>query len=124
MQFSSTDWIEDRCYDHNFLRFLPIFGKKIGVFLRNQCYDQKLAYFSFVLSPKRQFFRRIFRRKYFKNHNIGPGFVSHKCYLHETQILCRAASRSVAQRRAASRKMTRNNPIVVRHRATGISLFA
>jgi hypothetical protein len=21
-----------RCYDHNFLRFLPIFGEKIGVF--------------------------------------------------------------------------------------------
>jgi hypothetical protein len=28
-----------RCYDHNFLRFLPIFGEKIGVFLKNQCYD-------------------------------------------------------------------------------------
>jgi hypothetical protein len=25
-----------RCYDHNFLRF---FGEKIGVFLKNQCYD-------------------------------------------------------------------------------------
>jgi hypothetical protein len=32
-----------RCYDHNFLRFLPIFGEKIGVFLKNQCYDQNLA---------------------------------------------------------------------------------
>jgi hypothetical protein len=29
-----------RCYDHNFLRILPIFGEKIGVFLKNQCYDQ------------------------------------------------------------------------------------
>jgi hypothetical protein len=29
-----------RCYDHNFLRFSPIFGEKIGVFLENQCYDQ------------------------------------------------------------------------------------
>jgi hypothetical protein len=28
-----------RCYDHNFLRFFPIFGEKIGVFLENQCYD-------------------------------------------------------------------------------------
>jgi hypothetical protein len=28
-----------RCYDHNFRRFLPIFGEKIGVFLKNQCYD-------------------------------------------------------------------------------------
>jgi hypothetical protein len=62
----------DRCYDHNFLRFSQIFCEKIGVFLKNQCYDQNFAYFSFVLSQKRQFFRRIFRRKYLKNHNIGP----------------------------------------------------
>jgi hypothetical protein len=27
------------CYDHNFLRFLTIFGEKNGVFLKNQCYD-------------------------------------------------------------------------------------
>jgi hypothetical protein len=26
----------DRCYEHNFLRFLPIFGKKFGAFLKNQ----------------------------------------------------------------------------------------
>jgi hypothetical protein len=32
-----------RCYDHNFLRFSTIFGKKIGVFLKNQCYDQNFA---------------------------------------------------------------------------------
>jgi hypothetical protein len=49
-----------RCYDHNFLQFLPIFGKKIGIFLKNQCYEQKFAYFSFVLSQKRQFFFAIF----------------------------------------------------------------
>jgi hypothetical protein len=29
-----------RCYDHNFLRFSTILGEKIGVFLKNQCYDQ------------------------------------------------------------------------------------
>jgi hypothetical protein len=57
-----------RCYDHNFLRFLPIFGEQIGVFFKNQCYDQNFALFSFVSSQKRHFFRR----KYFKNHNIGP----------------------------------------------------
>jgi hypothetical protein len=64
--------IRGRCYDHNFLRFSSIFGEKIGVFLKNQCYDQNFAYFSFVLDQKRQFFRWIFRRKYLKNHNIGP----------------------------------------------------
>jgi hypothetical protein len=31
------------CYDHNFPRFLTIFGEKIGVFLKNQCYDQIFA---------------------------------------------------------------------------------
>jgi hypothetical protein len=31
------------CYDHNFLQFLTIFGEKIGVFLKNQCYDQIFA---------------------------------------------------------------------------------
>jgi hypothetical protein len=51
---------------------LTIFGEKIGVFLKNQCYDQNFAYFSFVLSQKCQFFRQIFWRKYLKNHNIGP----------------------------------------------------
>jgi hypothetical protein len=28
--------------------------------------------FNFVLSQKRKFFHKIFRRKYLKNHNIGP----------------------------------------------------
>jgi hypothetical protein len=34
-----------RCYDHNILRFLTIFGEKIGVFLKNQCYDQNFCIF-------------------------------------------------------------------------------
>jgi hypothetical protein len=32
-----------QCYDHKFLQFFLIFGEKIGVFLKNQCYDQKFA---------------------------------------------------------------------------------
>jgi hypothetical protein len=44
-----------RCYP-NFLRFLPIFGEKNGVFLKNQCYDQIFAQLRFVSSKKRQFF--------------------------------------------------------------------
>jgi hypothetical protein len=35
--------LNGRCYDHNFLRFLTIFGEKIGVFLINQSYDQFFA---------------------------------------------------------------------------------
>jgi hypothetical protein len=61
-----------RCYDHNFLRFLPIFGEKNGIFLKYQCYDQLFSKFSFVSSQKRHFFRKIVWRKYLKNHNIGP----------------------------------------------------
>jgi hypothetical protein len=52
------------------------FRRKNWRFLKNQCYDQNFAKFSFILSQKRQFFRWIFWRKYFKNHNIGPWFVS------------------------------------------------
>jgi hypothetical protein len=51
---------------------ITIFGEKIGVFLKKQCFDQNFAQFSFVLSQKRNFFRRIIRQKYFKNQNIGP----------------------------------------------------
>jgi hypothetical protein len=39
---------------------LTIFGEKIGVYLKNQCYDQIFEKFSFVLSQKHQFFRRFF----------------------------------------------------------------
>jgi hypothetical protein len=70
-----------RCYDHHFLRFLPIFGEKIGVFLKNQCYDQNFAYFSFVLRQKRQIFRWIFWRKYLINHNIGPWSQSYDFWI-------------------------------------------
>jgi hypothetical protein len=52
-----------RCYDHNFLRFLPIFGEKIGVFSKNQCCDQLFS--KFVLSQKRQFFSPNFSAKIF-----------------------------------------------------------
>jgi hypothetical protein len=63
-----------RCYDRNFLRFLTLFGEKIGVFLKNQCYDQNFSKFSFVSSQKAQFFRKNFRRKYFKIITSVPNF--------------------------------------------------
>jgi ABC-type uncharacterized transport system fused permease/ATPase subunit len=55
-----------------FCDFRQFSAKKIGVLPKYQCYDQLFSKFSFVLSQKRQFFRKKFRRKYFKNHNIGP----------------------------------------------------
>jgi hypothetical protein len=58
-----------------FSAIFPNFRRKNGVFIKYQCYDQFLTKFSFVFSEKRQYFRKIFRRKYFKNHNIGPWFL-------------------------------------------------
>jgi hypothetical protein len=49
-----------RCFDHNFLQFSTIFSEKFGAFLKNQCCDQQIALFSFVLSQKRQFFAEFF----------------------------------------------------------------
>jgi hypothetical protein len=33
INFTPKSW--GQCYDHNFLQFLTIFGKQIGVFLKN-----------------------------------------------------------------------------------------
>jgi hypothetical protein len=53
---TKTGFARGRCYNHNFLRFLTIFGKKS-------------AFFS-----KTNVMLIFFQRKYLKNHNIGPGF--------------------------------------------------
>jgi hypothetical protein len=67
-----------RCCDHNFLRIFLIFGEKMAFFLNTNVIINFYSKFSFVLSQKRQFFRKIFRRKYLKNHNIGPRWVCEK----------------------------------------------
>jgi hypothetical protein len=60
-----------RCYNHNFRRFSTFFGGKIGVFLKNQCYDQMFAKkTSRSLSKKLLFFAKCFGENNF-NHNIG-----------------------------------------------------
>jgi hypothetical protein len=51
---------------------ITIFGKKIGVFLKYQCYDQLLQNLALFWVKNANFFRKNFRRKYFKNNNIGP----------------------------------------------------
>jgi hypothetical protein len=45
---------------------LTIFCEKIGVFLKNQYYDQNFAQFSFVLSQKRQFFAEFSAKIFLK----------------------------------------------------------
>jgi hypothetical protein len=68
---SSPRRLWGRCYDLNFLRFLQISAKKLAFFSKTMLFSnfsKSIRHFS----EKRQFFRQIFRRKYFKNHNIGP----------------------------------------------------
>jgi hypothetical protein len=64
-----------RFYDHNFMRFFPIFGEKF--FLEYQCYDQLFSKFSFVLSKITPIFSQNFSAKIFKNHNIDPWSRNH-----------------------------------------------
>jgi hypothetical protein len=65
-------WIRGRCCDHNFLRFLPIFGEKMAFFSKTNVMIKFLHNIALFWVKKRQFFRNFFRRKYFKYHNIGP----------------------------------------------------
>jgi hypothetical protein len=64
--------IRGRCYDHNFLRFPPIFGKKwrfskIPMFWST--FFQNLALF---WVKNANFFAKFFGENILKNHNIGP----------------------------------------------------
>jgi hypothetical protein len=49
-----------RYYDHNFLRFSTILGEKIGVFLKNQCYDQFFQNLALFLVKNANFFAGFF----------------------------------------------------------------
>jgi hypothetical protein len=65
-----------RCYDHNFLRFFPIFCEKLAFFSKTNVMINFFSYNLTLLWVKNaNFFAIFFRRKYFKNHNIGPWFV-------------------------------------------------
>jgi hypothetical protein len=75
-KFKTSAWCEQgSMLWSQFSAIFANFRRKNWRFLKNQCYDQNFAKFSFILSQKRLFFRWIFRRKYFKNHNIGPRYL-------------------------------------------------
>jgi hypothetical protein len=61
-------------------QFSAIFSKKLAFFLNTNVMINFFSEFSFVLSQKRHFFRKMFRRKYLKNHNIGPRIASFSWY--------------------------------------------
>jgi hypothetical protein len=59
---------------HNFLRNWQFSAKKLAFFLKNQCYDQHFALFSFLLSQKLQFFAELFREIILKIITYVPDF--------------------------------------------------
>jgi hypothetical protein len=61
-----------RCYDHNFLRFLPIFGEKMAFFSKTNVMIKNYHNLALFWVKNANFFAISFRRKYFKSHNIGP----------------------------------------------------
>jgi hypothetical protein len=67
-----------RCFDHNFLQFLPIFGEKNGVFLKNQCYDQIFENWALFWVKNANFFAKFFGENISKIITSVPGdFVFH-----------------------------------------------
>jgi hypothetical protein len=85
--FAASSAIEraarDRCYDHNFLRFLPIFGNNIGVFSKTNVMINFLAktsinfenIFAETLSKKLAFFTQCFGENIFKIITSVPGIL-------------------------------------------------
>jgi hypothetical protein len=81
--FGSTSLTErgnetwERCYDHNFMRFLPIFSDKIGVFLKNQCHDNFFsAKLPFVGVKNANFFDKFFCKFFFTIKTSVPAHFS------------------------------------------------
>jgi hypothetical protein len=61
-----------RCFDLNFLRFLPIFGKKIGGFLITNVTIKFLQKLATVCTKNANILPKFQGEIFFLNHNIGP----------------------------------------------------
>jgi hypothetical protein len=62
-----------QCYDYNFQQFFTIFDEKIGVLLKNQCYDPFFQKLAVVLSKSANFFADFFAENIFKIITSVPG---------------------------------------------------
>jgi hypothetical protein len=62
-----------RCYDHNFLRFSPIFGETIGVFIKNRWMIKFLQKLAVVKEKNANFFAKCFGENIFKILTSVPG---------------------------------------------------
>jgi hypothetical protein len=68
MGYILSDFFTNSSGGPQFSAIFDNFGEKIGFFSKTNVMIKILHNLAFVLSQKRQFFRR----KYLKNHNIGP----------------------------------------------------
>jgi hypothetical protein len=69
---TAGSWPGGRCYDHNFLRFLPNFGEKMAFFLKTNVMVQMFQKLKPLWTKNANFFANFFRKNIFLNHNIGP----------------------------------------------------
>jgi hypothetical protein len=60
-------------FDHNFLRFSAIFGKKLAFFSKTDQIIKFLHILDLFLSQKRQFFAKFFGENIFKIITLVPG---------------------------------------------------
>jgi hypothetical protein len=74
-----------RCYDHNFLQFFPIFGKKLAFFLNTNIMIKLFQNFALFSVKNENFFAKFFGENIFKIITSVPGCAS----LSKTAIVCR-----------------------------------
>jgi hypothetical protein len=72
---------------------LPFFGEKIGVFLKNQCYDHIFAKTCSSLSKKREYFRQCFGENILKIITSVPGANP----MYDRGLLCRRFKKTYIQ---------------------------
>jgi hypothetical protein len=65
---------------------LQISGEKIGVFHKNQCYDQIIAKTSISLSKKRQFFAKFFGENMLKIITPVPGHTGSNALCNSKEV--------------------------------------
>jgi hypothetical protein len=68
----STSWSGVDVMITIFCDFCQFSAKKLAFFSKTNVIIKILEIVTVVWAKKRQYFRQIFRRKYFKDHNIGP----------------------------------------------------
>jgi hypothetical protein len=112
-----------RCNDHNFRRFLPIFGENIGVFLKSYVYLIKFLHNLALFYVKNaDFFRRFFGENIFKiitsvrirqlpDTKLTFYEHAHNNNCMEVELLCRAARFFLLKRTKMGKNIPNNQKI-------------